>query len=71
MRKKNKDNQLFYDICGSPEDYAPEMILCSGQDEKVDVWGLGICAYNMIEGHHPFTSYNIKDTFRNILEKKI
>lgn len=67
MRKKNMKEQLFYDICGLPEDLAPEMVLCSGHDESIDVWGLGICAYNMITGHHPFASYNTKETFRNIL----
>lgn len=51
---------MFYDICGLPEDLAPEMILCEGYDESVDVWGLGLCAYNMLEAHHPFTCYNVK-----------
>lgn len=43
------------------------MILCEGYNQSIDIWGLGICAYNMLEGHHPFISYNVKETFRNIL----
>jgi len=60
MKKKTKEGEMFYDICGLPEDLAPEMILCEGYDESVDVWGLGLCAYNMLEAHHPFTCYNVK-----------
>jgi serine/threonine protein kinase len=71
MRKKAKEAEVFYDICGLPYDLAPEMILCEGHDERVDVWGLGLCAFNMLEGHHPFASYNSQETFRNILEKRI
>lgn len=48
MRKKSKPNELFYDMCGLPEDLAPEMIMCNGHDESLDVWGLGLCAFNMI-----------------------
>jgi serine/threonine protein kinase len=71
MRRKTKDDELFFDICGLPYDFAPEMILCEGHNQKIDMWGLGLCAYNMLEGRHPFASYNAHETFRNILEKKV
>lgn len=60
MKRKAKQADMFFDICGLPEDLAPEMILCEGYDESVDVWGLGLCAFNMLEGYHPFLSYNTK-----------
>ena len=32
MRRKTKVGELFYDVCGLPEDLAPEMIMCTGHD---------------------------------------
>jgi serine/threonine protein kinase len=71
MRRKMKEDEMFFDICGLPFDLAPEMIVCEGHNESIDVWGLGLCSYNMLEGRHPFASYNAYETFKNITERKV
>lgn len=43
------------------------MILCEGYDEKIDIWQLGICAYLISTGEHPFASTNQKEIIKNIL----
>ena len=41
-------------VCGTVEYMAPEMILKEPHTNKVDIWGLGILLFEMIEGHAPF-----------------
>lgn len=41
-------------LCGTVEYMAPEMILRKAYTHKVDVWGLGILLFEMIQGHAPF-----------------
>ena len=33
---------------------APEMILRKPYNHKIDIWGLGILLFELIEGHAPF-----------------
>ena len=33
---------------------APEMILRKPYSHKIDIWGLGILLFELIEGHAPF-----------------
>ena len=48
-----------YSFCGSPEYMAPEMLLATGHDRKVDIYCLGALLFEMLTGLPPF--YN-KDT---------
>lgn len=41
-------------ICGTPEYFSPEMINKSGHDQKVDIWSLGILAYELFHKKTPF-----------------
>lgn len=61
----------MYDLSGHTNYFAPEMILCEGYSEKVDIWCLGILTYELIYGHHPFAVQNSKQTFRNILQLEL
>jgi serine/threonine protein kinase len=44
---------------------APEMILRKPYTHKIDIWGLGILLFEMIQGHAPFQG----NTQEDILQK--
>ncbi len=46
---------------GTPEYLAPEILLNKGYNNKIDIWSLGILAFEMISGKAPFT-----DASRNV-----
>lgn len=45
---------------GNPYYRAPEMLLCSFYDNKIDIWGVGVVTYYMLFNEFPFgsTTYN-------------
>jgi serine/threonine protein kinase len=40
--------------CGTPEYLAPEMVTKSGHNESVDIWSLGVLAFELLAGRPPF-----------------
>ena len=64
----NPDNRVTF--CGTYEYMAPEVIRGDYQDEKVDVWSLGILLYELLHGKTPFRSSAPLDIQRNIVEGK-
>jgi serine/threonine protein kinase len=44
---------------------APEMILRKPYTHKIDIWGLGILLFELIEGHAPFEG----STQEHVLQK--
>ena len=59
------ENHMFKDSLGSPNYMAPELIKKEPYTEKVDIWALGIIAYQiMAKNTVPFNSHsddNIKE----------
>jgi serine/threonine protein kinase len=53
-------------FCGSPAYLAPELLNKSGSEKSADVYGMGAVLFEMLVGHPPYYSDNIKDLFRNI-----
>jgi serine/threonine protein kinase len=40
--------------CGTPEYLAPEMVTKSGHNESVDIWSIGVLAFELLAGRPPF-----------------
>ena len=48
-------DSVRHTFCGTRDYLAPEMILKSGHDEKIDVWTIGILMFELLTGKAPFT----------------
>lgn len=55
-----------YTTCGTPEYFAPEMVLHMGHSTGVDWWSLGILAYELVVGDSPFAASEPMQVFRLI-----
>lgn len=50
----NINNHMRTTYCGTLDYLAPEMIMESGHDEKIDYWSLGVLIYELLTGKAPF-----------------
>lgn len=57
-------------FCGTYEYMAPEIIKGGHQDEKVDIWSLGILLYELVHGRTPFRSNSPLEIQENIIKGK-
>ena len=53
-------------LCGTLDYLAPEMIARGTHDESVDIWALGILAYEFLAGRPPFEASGSLETYRRI-----
>lgn len=51
---------------GTPFFVAPEVIRAETYTPAVDIWSLGVLAYNMLSGKLPFDGSNIKEVLRRV-----
>ncbi|KAI9203286.1 kinase-like domain-containing protein [Polychytrium aggregatum] len=54
-----EDGSMLKTVVGSPGYVAPEVIRRSGHGRPADVWSVGIIAFILLSGYHPF--YHAKD----------
>jgi serine/threonine protein kinase len=65
----NKEKR--YTFCGTPDYLAPEMIDQSlGHGNSVDIWAVGIMAFELIKGLPPFHAKSYEATLENIKRMK-
>ena len=58
-------------VLGSPLYMAPELVRAQAYTEKVDVWSLGVVAYQLLSGRTPFESRSLQKIDWNIKHKPI
>ena len=60
-----------YNLCGTPEYLAPEILLNKGHGKPVDWWTLGIIIYEMLSGIDTFSDDDPMSIYQKILKGKI
>ena len=66
MKKTMFGRRAVQTACGTPLYVAPEIIVGARYDEKIDVWAIGVLAYHMAAGRHPFQGRSQDETLENI-----
>lgn len=54
--------------CGTPDYFAPEIILGQGHTKSVDWWALGVLIYELVAGYPPFVDETVKNTYARIVK---
>lgn len=55
-------------VAGTPDYLAPELLLGTGHGPSVDLWALGVCAFEFFTGTPPFNDDSIELIFQHILD---
>lgn len=55
-------------LCGTPEYFAPELVLSKGHDRAADYWAFGIVIYELMCGRTPFADDDQSKIFMKIVQ---
>lgn len=62
-------DQQRWTMCGTLDYLPPEIVhAVHGHSFGVDIWGLGVLAYELVEGYPPFSAPSCDETYRRILK---
>lgn len=65
-------DQKRWTLCGTLDYLPPEIVhAINGHSFGVDTWGLGVLAYELLEGCPPFSAPSCEETYRRILKASI
>jgi serine/threonine protein kinase len=53
-------------LCGTLDYLPPEMVSGSPHDKSVDLWSLGVLAYEFVVGRPPFEEEGYEETYKRI-----
>ena len=68
---KKYSDEYYTDTVGTARYIAPEILLNSGYDESIDVWGIGIVLFMLLTGEYPFNGSEKETIYRRIKHKNI
>lgn len=71
QRRQDEASHARITFCGTYEYMSPEVIRGKYQNEKVDVWSLGILLYELLHGKTPFRSNAPLEIQKNIIEGRL
>jgi len=71
ISKQLHDQENTNTFVGTPEYFAPELVLKKPYSKQVDCWALGIFLYEMLVGHSPFKDKSYEGVVTNIVKKKV
>ena len=64
LAKQIQEDELSRTEAGTTIYYAPEMVLRQGYQKEVDIWAIGVYAYEMSNYYPPFASADIKEKLK-------
>jgi len=70
-RIENQEITIPGTVIGTAAYMSPEQVRGEGATELSDIFSLGIIAFEMLTGKHPFRDDNVEKTSKNILSKNI
>ena len=65
------DDEIRSTYCGTPGYHAPEMLTDDEQDERLDIWCVGILLFDLLTGTLPFIGRNMAELKNNIINLRI
>ena len=63
---KHSPKDLNTTFCGTPDYFAPEMLTDEKYSKCVDIWAIGILAFELLTGLPPFIEDEVELTYENI-----